>query len=116
MPKIKPSSLSRKDDVTSNIERNNYMEEILDLLGLSEEYSHETWMDMLEELCFENPDIADKLQEHIDEITYLAECRLCADTDYLLAEIEYGDGNHGSPPELIKILRESYEEKIECRD
>lgn len=82
------------------------MEEILDHLGIFEEHSTETFMDMLEELCFEDPEIADKLQEHIDEITYLTECRLQADTDCLLTEIEYGDGSGGSPMELVEILLE----------
>lgn len=82
------------------------MEEILDHLGFFKEYNTETLMDMLEELCFEDPEIADRLQEHIDEITYLTERRLQADTDCLLAEIEYGDGSGGSLAELVEVLLE----------
>lgn len=57
----------------------------------------------LEEACFENPGLAD---EH-DELCCAAGSRVAVDTYFLMAEIEYGDGNADIPDD---ILAECYDE------
>lgn len=43
----------------------------------------------LEDACFENPELADEY----DELCCIAGSRAAVDTYFLMAEIEYGDGN-----------------------
>lgn len=58
------------------------------------------------EICFENPEVVDM----IEELTYLKQCKIWSETDYLMAEIEYGDGNCGAPTELMGVLRDIIKE------
>lgn len=83
------------------------MKYILDILGNpKDEYKPEALQKFLEELYFENPELAEEIQEYVNETTYLEICKEDIDRYLQLAEIEYGDNTIETVTQSRKFVKE----------
>lgn len=83
------------------------MEYILNILGIpGDKCKPEALQKILEELYFENPELAEEIQEYVNETTYLEICKEDIGSYLRLAEIEYGDNIFETVTQSRKFVKE----------